>query len=74
MPDEDLSFLETDDPESLPPDGRNKYLDYWFARTPEERLGEAMRLNIAKWGEEVFKKGMDKSHFEVINMSKYGKR
>jgi len=50
---EDSSFLETTNPETLPPDERHKYLDYWFNRTSQERLKEMMRLNIAKWGERL---------------------
>jgi hypothetical protein len=34
-------------------------------------LGEIMRLNIARWREEVFKKGMDKTKIRAIDLSKY---
>jgi len=70
MQQDDLSFLNTDDPDSLSPENRERYIDYWFSRTPEERLKEVWRLNVAKYG---IKPGdrMDKTKFEVINRSKY---
>ncbi|MFZ1701621.1 MAG: hypothetical protein WBO10_12905 [Pyrinomonadaceae bacterium] len=67
MKDENSSFLETTNPDDLSPDDREKHIDYWFTKTPGERLKEVMRLNIAKWGEEVFERGMDKTRLEVVD-------
>ncbi|MEO6656006.1 MAG: hypothetical protein ABIO36_07965, partial [Pyrinomonadaceae bacterium] len=44
---------------------------YWRSRTPNERLQEVMRLNIAKWGAEVFEKGVDRSKIELVSFSRY---
>lgn len=70
---DDLSFLEVLDIETLMPDQMDRRNAYWASKTPNERLREAMRLNIAKWGEEVFLKGMDKTKIRVIKMSEYRK-
>ncbi len=61
-------FLDVGDPESLSPVDRNRYLFYWASRTSGERMREVMRLNRAKWGDEVFDRGMDKSKLEVVDM------
>ena len=71
MPDEDLSFLKVTNLDDLTPEENDKYQAYWFSKTITERLKEVMRLNYAKWGKEVFEKGIDKTHFEVISLSKY---
>ena len=71
MPDEDLSFLKVTNLDDLTPEEHDRYQAYWFSRTTTERWREVMRLNIAKWGKEVFEKGMDKTHLEVISLSDY---
>lgn len=67
----DHPFLHVTDPNELHPDERERYLDYWAKRTPNERLSEVYRLNRAKWGDEVFERGMDKTKFEVVRLSNY---
>jgi hypothetical protein len=64
-------FLRVSDPEQLLPDERELYLVFWASRTPNERLIEAFRLNRAKWGDEVFDRGVDKTRFEIIAGSDY---
>ena len=71
MPDEDMRFLKVTNLDDLTPEEHDRYQVYWFSKTAAERLKEVMRLNIAKWGKEVFEKGMDKTHFEVISLSDY---
>jgi len=66
-------FLHVSDPDELSPEERDEYLWYWAKRTPIERWNEINRLNRAKWGDEVFDRGMDKTNFEVIDVSKYRK-
>lgn len=61
-------FLHVTDPELLDREERDRYLYFWASRTPNERLEEVMRLNRAKWGDEVFDRGMDKSKIEVVDM------
>lgn len=68
---EESPFAHVTDPELLPEEERRRYQDYWASRTPGERLGEMMRLNRLKWGDEVFERGMDKTRFEVIDLSQY---
>lgn len=61
-------FPDIADPESLSPEDRDRYLFYWASRSSGERMQEVMRLNRAKWGDEVFERGMDKSKLEVVDM------
>ena len=61
-------FAHVTDPDSLSPEEREAYWSFWGQRTPEERLSEVNRLNRAKWGDEVFDRGMDKTKMEVVNM------
>lgn len=70
---EDMSFLTVTDLETLTRDQMDRRNAYWASKTTSERLKEAMRLNIAKWGEEVFLKGIDRTAVKVIHMSKYDK-
>lgn len=67
---EGLPFLNCDDPEKLSPEDREKYITYWASRTPAERLCEMLRPNVIKYGLKPPYK-MDKTRFEVIDMSKY---
>lgn len=60
-------FHDVTDPDSLTPEEREEYFDYWASRTPNERLAHVMRLNRAKWGDEVFDRGMDKTYMEFWN-------
>ena len=64
---EDNPFSYVADPDTLAPEERERYLDFWASRTPGERLSEVYRLNRLKWGDEVFDRGMDKSRIEVID-------
>jgi len=68
---EDMSFLDVTDLETLTREEMDRRNAYWASRTCNERLREMMRLNIAKWGEEVFLKGLDRTKFKVIDLSKY---
>lgn len=61
-------FLHVADPDLLSSEERERYLIFWGRRTPNERLQEVMRLNRAKWGNEVFDRGMDKSKIEIVDM------
>lgn len=71
MPDEDLDFLKVTNLDNLTPEEHDRYQAYWFSKTTNERWREVMRLNRAKWGDEVFDRGMDKTHFKIIDISKY---
>ncbi len=66
---EENPFMHVSDPDALPQEERERYLDYWARRTPSERLSEIYRLNLIKWGDEVFENGMDKSKIEVVDMA-----
>lgn len=65
------SFTHVTDPESLSDEERRRYRDYWALWTTGELLGDITRLNRLKWGVEGFGCGMNKTRFEVINLSKY---
>lgn len=72
MPDneDDMSFLEVTDLDTLSRDQMDRRNRYWASKTTEERFGEMMRLNIAKWGIEACQK-MDKTKIRVIDLSSY---
>jgi hypothetical protein len=61
-------FAHVTNPDSLSPEERDAYFWFWAKRTPEERISEVNRLNRAKWGDEVFDRGIDKTRIEVVNM------
>jgi len=61
-------FAHVTDPDLLSFEERDAYLSFWARRTPGERLSEVNRLNRAKWGDEVFDRGMDKTRMEVVDM------
>ncbi|CAN5491630.1 hypothetical protein BH10ACI2_BH10ACI2_08760 [soil metagenome] len=67
MSEEALSFLEVTDLDTLTREQMDRRNAYWGSRTPNERLQEMMRLNRAKWGDEVFDRGVDKSKIEVVD-------
>lgn len=73
MATEENPLLNVNDPEQLPPDERERYFAFWANRTPNERLSEAFRLNRAKWGDEVFDRGVDTTQIEIIPGSEYRK-
>ena len=62
--DQDLSFLNVADPDLLSKEDREKYNDYWWSKTPGERLGEMFRIQSAKWGD-----AMDKPMERVIEIA-----
>jgi hypothetical protein len=64
-------FLHVTNPDDLSPEQRERYTDFWAQRTHGERLAEHYRLQRAQWGDGVFERGMDKTHFEVIHSSSY---
>ena len=66
--DEDMSFLEVTDLGTLSREQMDRRNAYWASRSTEECWGEMMRLNRAKWGDEVFDRGMDKSKIEVVDL------
>lgn len=69
LEEEDMSFLKVTDLEILTRDQMDRRDAYWASRTHNERLREMMRLNIAKWGDEVFRKGIDRTKFEVVHLN-----
>ncbi|MFN0278033.1 MAG: hypothetical protein ACKVRN_05450 [Pyrinomonadaceae bacterium] len=68
MEPKDSPFAYVTDQDALSPDEREAYFDFWASRTMSERLREVFRLNKLKWGEEVFKRGIDKTKLKVVNM------
>jgi len=68
MTPEENPYNYVTDQDTLLPEEREKYFDFWASRTLNERLAEVYRLNRLKWGDEVFERGMDKTKIEVINM------
>ncbi len=69
---DDVSFLHCDNPDGLSSKDREKYLCYWASRTPQERLRESWRITCLKYGISPDTR-MDKTRFEVIDLSKYEK-
>ena len=69
--DQDLSFLEVADPDLLSKEDREKYNDYWWNKTPNERLSELFRIQRAKWGD-AMDKPMERV-IKIIDRSKYSK-
>lgn len=69
--DGDMSFLTVTDLSTLSREEMDRRNAYWLSRLFEERWHEIARLNRAKWGDEVSDRGMDKTHFEVIDISQY---
>lgn len=69
--DVDMSFLHVTDLSTLTREETDRRNAYWLSRPPEERWNEIARLNRAKWGDEIYDRGLDKTHFEVIDISKY---
>lgn len=65
----DNPFAYVTDQDALSPAEREAYFDFWASRTPSERLCEVFRLDKLKRGEEVFKRGIDKTKLEVVNMA-----
>jgi hypothetical protein len=61
-------FFYVTDLDALKAEERAAYDEFWAGRTAGERLAEIFRLNRAKWGDDVFDRGVDKSKIEVIDM------
>jgi hypothetical protein len=47
----DSPFPDVKDPDALSVEDRERYLEYWASRTPNERLSELQRLRVAKYGD-----------------------
>jgi hypothetical protein len=43
----DSPFPDVKDPDALSVEDRERYLEYWASRTPNERLSELQRLRVA---------------------------
>lgn len=54
MDEEDLSFLNVTDLDTLSKEEGYRRNEYWASKSVGERLAEMQRLNIAKWGEKAF--------------------
>ena len=59
-------LLSVTDLSTLTRDQMDRRNEYWASKSPNERFGEMMRLNIARWDEKAFEK-MDKSKIEIVS-------
>lgn len=65
---EDHPFTHVTDPELLSPQEKQRYQEFFLKLDFGERFGEIMRLNRAKWGDEVFDRGIDKTRLELVDI------